>query len=132
MQTTVSFLCSLLSFVVQSTVSFFVQTVVSLVEQPTVSFVVQTAVSFLNRFQLSDISVVSFNGESTSIWGISEPAQKDMIEALQKPSITQPKLEFSMSIVRCGCCMCDCQCDTFKAFIVLCALISLFMTINDL
>ncbi|XP_070191211.1 piezo-type mechanosensitive ion channel component 2-like isoform X2 [Littorina saxatilis] len=64
----------------------------------------RNAISFLNRFELSDISVVSFSGESTAIWGISEPAQKELIRALQesknKTNQQRIKLEFSMTIVR--------------------------------
>ena len=63
----------------------------------------QRAVSFLNRFELSDTSVISFSGQSTSIWGISAPAQEEMIVNLRKAANSTDKsikLEFSIVVIR--------------------------------
>ncbi|KAL8575931.1 hypothetical protein ACOMHN_027329 [Nucella lapillus] len=59
----------------------------------------RSAVSFLNRFETKDISVISFYGESTSIWGISKPAEMEMVEELEKQHESL-KLEFAITIVR--------------------------------
>ncbi|XP_076448756.1 piezo-type mechanosensitive ion channel component 1-like [Babylonia areolata] len=58
----------------------------------------QASMSYLNRFEEVDISVISFNGESTAIWGISKPAQMEMIENLENQN--KMKLEFSITVIR--------------------------------
>lgn len=59
---------------------------------------IQNAMSFLNNYEREDVSVIEFDGESTSIWGISPPAQEQMVNDLA--STNYENLEFSVSILR--------------------------------
>ncbi|XP_021339538.1 piezo-type mechanosensitive ion channel component-like, partial [Mizuhopecten yessoensis] len=53
------------------------------------------ALGFLSNYEAIDITKISLNGKSTSVWGISPPSQEELISTLRRN--TSSDIEFYVS-----------------------------------
>ncbi|XP_067651571.1 piezo-type mechanosensitive ion channel component 2-like isoform X3 [Haliotis asinina] len=58
----------------------------------------RNAMGFLSNYEAIDVTKVTLQGKSTSLWGISPPSQDDLVTSLQNNR--NMKLEFFISFVR--------------------------------
>ncbi|XP_060075477.1 piezo-type mechanosensitive ion channel component 1-like [Ylistrum balloti] len=56
------------------------------------------ALGFLSNYEAVDITKISLNGKSTSVWGISPPSQQELITTLKQN--TSSNIEFYVSFTR--------------------------------
>ena len=62
-------------------------------------FIFQLAVGFLSNYEAPDVTEILLDGKSTSLWGISPPSRKSLIEALES-NMTEVQMEFHITFTR--------------------------------
>ena len=59
----------------------------------------QLAVGFLSNYEAPDVTEILLDGKSTSLWGISPPSRKSLIESLESNK-TDVQMEFHITFTR--------------------------------
>ena len=59
----------------------------------------QLAVGFLSNYEAPDVTEITLDGKSTSLWGISPPSRKSLIKSLENNK-TDVMMEFHITFTR--------------------------------